>query len=70
MKNELKNGNLDLTIYKRLEWKILTEEFWFYLSVKWTVTQMVRGGGKAVTGGYSGVVAKNPVLVPPVLLCW
>ena len=25
---------------------------------------MVRGGGKAVTGGYLGVVIKNPILVP------
>ena len=31
---------------------------------------MVRGGWKAVTGGYLGVVIKIPILVPPVLLCW
>ena len=33
VKNKLESGNLDLTIYKRLEWKILTKEIWFYLSV-------------------------------------
>ena len=31
---------------------------------------MVRGGRKAVMGGYAGVVIKIPILVPPVLLCW
>ena len=31
---------------------------------------MVRGGGKVVMGGYSGVVIKITILVPPVLLCW
>ena len=31
---------------------------------------MVKGGGKAVMGGYLGVVVKIPILVPPVLLWW
>ena len=68
VKNEPKNGNLDLSIYKGQNGK-----FWLRnldLPICVTDCHTVRGGGKAVTGGYASVVIKIPTLVPPVLLCW
>ena len=67
-KNELKNGNLDLNVYKGCNGKFWLRNLVLPICVTDCHTDSW-GGGKAVMGGYSGVVIQIPILVLPVLLC-
>ena len=70
MKNEPKNGNLDLSIYKNQNGKFWLRKFGSTYLCNRLSHRELGEGGKVVTGCYSGVVIKIPILVLPVLLYW